>query len=98
MGVSIVAAKGGGQGKSGINVKEVIANGPAAVDGRVSPGDQIIEVDGESLVGIEQEDAVKILIKCGSIVNLTIAKGAAEGHGVVKILNDVFIGYSALKV
>ncbi|KAI8428650.1 hypothetical protein MSG28_007380 [Choristoneura fumiferana] len=57
MGLSIVAAKGAGQSKLGIYIKSVVAGGAAAADGRLAAGDQLLSVDGQSLVGITQEKA-----------------------------------------
>ena len=33
--------------------------------------------------------AVKILIKAGSVVNMTVAKRAVFNHGLVELLNNV---------
>ncbi|XP_043945001.1 syntaxin-binding protein 4-like [Protopterus annectens] len=45
----------------GIYVKRIVPGGVAAIDGRLQPGDQILEVNGESLLGISIERAVDIL-------------------------------------
>ncbi|TNM94740.1 hypothetical protein fugu_017499 [Takifugu bimaculatus] len=55
MGLSIVAAKGAGQEKLGIYIKSVVKGGAADVDGRLAAGDQLLSVDGRSLVGLSQE-------------------------------------------
>jgi afadin len=55
LGLSIVAAKGAGQDKLGIYVKTVVRGGAADIDGRLRAGDQLLKVDGQSLVGITQE-------------------------------------------
>jgi afadin len=55
MGLSIVAAKGVGQDRLGIYVKSVVKGGAADQDGRLQAGDQLLQVDGHSLVGITQE-------------------------------------------
>ena len=38
----------------GIFVRSVVGGGAAAEDGRLQPGDQLLEVDGVSLIGVTQ--------------------------------------------
>ena len=40
---------------SGIYVKGVIASSPAQKDGRIAAGDQLLSVNGQSLLGVQQE-------------------------------------------
>lgn len=58
MGLSIVAAKGAGQERLGIYIKSVVPGGAADADGRLQAGDQLMRVDGQSLIGITQERLV----------------------------------------
>ncbi|XP_016089321.1 afadin [Sinocyclocheilus grahami] len=81
MGVSIVAAKGAGQDKLGIFIKSVVQGGAANEDGRLNPGDQLLSVDGKSLVGVSQERAAEIMMHTGSVVSLEIVKSAAVYYG-----------------
>lgn len=60
MGLSIVAAKGAGQERLGIYIKSVVPGGAADADGRLQAGDQLLRVDGQSLIGITQERFVLI--------------------------------------
>ncbi|KAH6922155.1 hypothetical protein HPB50_009904 [Hyalomma asiaticum] len=55
MGLSIVAARGSNQDRLGIYVKSVVRGGAADLDGRLQAGDQLLRVDGHSLVGVSQE-------------------------------------------
>ncbi|XP_041672705.1 syntaxin-binding protein 4 isoform X2 [Cheilinus undulatus] len=45
----------------GVYVKRILPGGLAAIDGNLMPGDQILEVNGDSLVGVTSERAVDIL-------------------------------------
>ena len=56
LGLSIVAARGGAMPRAGLGifVRSVVGGGAAAEDGRLQPGDQLIQVDGVSLIGVTQ--------------------------------------------
>ncbi|XP_031717572.1 afadin isoform X15 [Anarrhichthys ocellatus] len=88
MGLSIVAAKGAGQEKLGIYVKSVVKGGAADVDGRLAAGDQLLSVDGRSLVGLSQERAAELMTRTGSVVTLEVAKQGAIYHGLATLLNQ----------
>ncbi|XP_043919082.1 afadin isoform X3 [Protopterus annectens] len=88
MGLSIVAAKGAGQEKLGIYVKSVVKGGAADLDGRLSAGDQLLSVDGQSLVGLSQERAAELMTKTGSVVTLEVAKQGAIYHGLATLLSQ----------
>ncbi|XP_069502146.1 syntaxin-binding protein 4-like isoform X2 [Ambystoma mexicanum] len=45
----------------GVYVKRILPGGIAYSDGRLQPGDQILEVNGDSLLGVSNERAVDIL-------------------------------------
>nr|XP_026485857.1 afadin isoform X1 [Vanessa tameamea]XP_026485858.1 afadin isoform X1 [Vanessa tameamea]XP_026485859.1 afadin isoform X1 [Vanessa tameamea] len=88
MGLSIVAAKGAGQNKLGIYIKSVVPGGAAAADGRLAAGDQLLSVDGHSLVGITQEKAAEYLMRTGPTVTLEVAKQGAVLHGLATLLHQ----------
>ncbi|KAJ8270715.1 hypothetical protein GJAV_G00118420 [Gymnothorax javanicus] len=88
MGLSIVAAKGAGQDKLGIYIKSVVKGGAADMDGRLAAGDQLLSVDGRSLVGLSQERAAELMTRTGSIVTLEVAKQGAIYHGLATLLNQ----------
>ncbi|XP_037088487.1 afadin-like [Pollicipes pollicipes] len=88
MGLSIVAAKGPGQEQQGIYVKSVVRGGAADADGRLAAGDQLLEVDGHSLVGISQEQAAEYMMKTGPAVLLRVAKQAAVHHRLTALLSQ----------
>lgn len=89
MGLSIIAARGVGQERLGIYIKNVVKNGAAALDGRLQAGDQLMEVDGNSLIDISQETAAELMQRTGPIVTLRIAKQAAIYHNLSDIINSV---------
>ncbi|XP_057595003.1 afadin isoform X4 [Hippopotamus amphibius kiboko] len=88
MGLSIVAAKGAGQDKLGIYVKSVVKGGAADVDGRLAAGDQLLSVDGRSLVGLSQERAAELMTRTSSVVTLEVAKQGAIFHGLATLLSQ----------
>lgn len=55
---SLFVLQGAGQSKLGIYIKSVVPGGAAAADGRLAAGDQLLSVDGQSLVGITQEKVI----------------------------------------
>ncbi|XP_043225985.1 afadin-like isoform X3 [Amphibalanus amphitrite] len=88
MGLSIVAAKGAGMDRPGIYIKSVVRGGAADLDGRLSAGDQLCEVDGHSLIGVSQEQAAEYMTRTGPVVNLLVAKQAAAYHGLTTLLSQ----------
>lgn len=88
MGLSIVAAKGAGQERLGIYIKSVVPGGAADADGRLQAGDQLLKVDGQSLIGITQERAADYLVRTGPIVILEVAKQGAIYHGLAILLQQ----------
>lgn len=70
MGLSIVAAKGAGQERLGIYIKSVVPGGAADADGRLQAGDQLLRVDGQSLIGITQERLVFRIFHVNNVIQL----------------------------
>ncbi|XP_037027430.1 afadin isoform X3 [Bradysia coprophila] len=88
MGLSIVAAKGAGQERLGIYIKSVVPGGAADADGYLQAGDQLLKVDGQSLIGITQERAADYLVRTGQVVTLEVAKQGAIYHGLATLLQQ----------
>uniref|UniRef100_A0A1I7XHQ0 PDZ domain-containing protein n=1 Tax=Heterorhabditis bacteriophora TaxID=37862 RepID=A0A1I7XHQ0_HETBA len=82
IGLSIVAAQGVGDRHIGIYVKKVVDGRPAALDGRLSAGDQLLSVNGHSLLGISQEEAAEFMSRSGAEVHFEVRKGAALRNGL----------------
>ncbi|XP_068577714.1 afadin [Cebidichthys violaceus] len=88
MGVSIVAAKGAGQENLGIYIKSIVKGGPAEMNGSLTAGDQLLSVDGQSVVGLSQERAAAIMMQTGPVVTLQVAKFGASHHGLGALLSE----------
>lgn len=72
LGFSIVGGHGSPHGDLPIYVKTVFPTGAAARDGQLKRGDQIVAVNGESLVGITHENAVAMLKRTKGKIILTV--------------------------
>ncbi|GFY73939.1 afadin [Trichonephila inaurata madagascariensis] len=87
IGLSIVAAGGVDHDKLGIYIKSVVKGGAADLDGRLQAGDQLLKVDGHSLVGVNQEKAAELMTRTGPVVTLEVAKQAAIYNGLSDLLS-----------
>lgn len=51
-------------------------------------GDQLLSVDGKSLIGISQERAAEYMMETGPVVTLQVARQGAIYHGLATILSQ----------
>ncbi|VDI80939.1 afadin, partial [Mytilus galloprovincialis] len=79
---------GDNQKERGIYIKSVVTGGGADIDGRLQSGDQLLEVDGKSLVGLTQERAAELMTHTGQTVKLKVAKQGAFYHGLATQLSQ----------
>ncbi|CAM9916064.1 unnamed protein product [Lampetra fluviatilis] len=61
LGVKVIGGVRESGEEFGVYVKRLLPGGMAALDGRLRPGDQILEVNGESLLGVTNDRAVDVL-------------------------------------
>ena len=72
LGFSIVGGHGSPHGDLPIYVKNVFSKGAAAENGQLKRGDQILSVNGQSLEGLNHEEAVNILKNAKGSVTMSV--------------------------
>ena len=82
LGISIVGESNQGQGDCGIYVGSIMKGGAVALDGRIDPGDMILQVNDISFDNMSNDDAVRVLKEVVSKpgpIKLVVAKSWPDG-------------------
>ncbi|XP_042656056.1 membrane-associated guanylate kinase, WW and PDZ domain-containing protein 3 isoform X2 [Tyto alba] len=68
---------GGDRPDEFLQVKNVLKDGPAAQDGRIVPGDVIVDINGSCVLGHTHADVVQMfqLVPVNQYVNMTLCRG-----------------------
>uniref|UniRef100_A0A8C0B3I2 PDZ domain containing 2 n=1 Tax=Buteo japonicus TaxID=224669 RepID=A0A8C0B3I2_9AVES len=80
LGIQITGGRGSKRSPHSIIVTHVEEGGSAHRDGRLTAGDELLMINGQSLVGLSHQDAVALLRSAAGLVQLVVAsKESAEG-------------------
>ena len=83
-----------GEGSIGIFVDRIHENGLAHMDGRLKPGDQIAEVDGQTLIGKSHVACMNILRGTGKSVSIAvIRKRSPVSKGLCLLCSDPILTF-----
>lgn len=74
-------------GAQGLYIQTLLPGSPAASDGRLSLGDQILEVNGSSLRGVSYMRAVDLIRHGGKKMRFLVAKSDMETAKKIRFRN-----------
>ncbi|CAE1249182.1 unnamed protein product [Acanthosepion pharaonis] len=73
LGIHIAGGKGSKKGDIGIFVAGITEGGAAHRDGRLKRGDELLMINGASLIGLTHQEAVNVLRNTSQVVQLVVA-------------------------
>ncbi|XP_069137739.1 multiple PDZ domain protein-like isoform X2 [Argopecten irradians] len=93
LGIHIAGGKGSKKGDIGIFVAGVMETGAAFKDGRLKKGDELLMINGKSLIGLTHAEAVDVLRNSPKLVQLVVASKVRKA---ASIASSVSCSYNSL--
>ncbi|KAF0309963.1 Partitioning defective 3 [Amphibalanus amphitrite] len=83
LGFSVTTRDNPAGGHAPVYVKNILAQGAAVEDGRLRPGDRLLEIDGQPMAGLSQQQVVQTLraVPPGHSVQLVISRHEQDEQG-----------------
>ncbi|XP_060062786.1 tyrosine-protein phosphatase non-receptor type 13-like [Ylistrum balloti] len=93
LGIHIAGGKGSKKGDIGIFVAGTMETGAAYKDGRLKKGDELLMINGKSLIGLTHTEAVDVFRNSPKLVQLVVATKVRKA---ASIASSVSCSYSSL--